>query len=128
MFLAVILFYVKQIIFLHKKNNIMMSLNNPNTFSNIIFNNNNNNNNVSNIGYDERYPKTTNIIDYELLKKQYYNMYIKKKMLDVLENKNININNKIEILKKYDFIQDNDMIKPINLNPDNIMKYFDYEI
>ena len=110
--------FIKTLLFLYiqryRKNIIKILLDNSNTLFAI-----HNNKNFLSGGYDERYPKNENNLSHE--RENIYNLHIKKKLLDILEDKNVSIT------VKQDLLQDNS-IKPINLKSGNLFRDFDYEI
>ena len=113
--------FIKTLLFLfiqrYRKNTINILIDNSNTLS-TIYNNNNKNTNHSTGGYDERYPKNENNLEVE--RYHIYNLHNKRKLLDILENKNISIT------VKQDLLQDNS-IKTPNLMAGNLFKDFDFE-
>jgi hypothetical protein len=116
MFLIVILFYTQKIfVNLSKKHCVLMSIN-SNTLYNTIYN--------YTSGYDERYPRYEKTMS---LKNNIYKLHIKKHILDILENKDININDKIEVLHKYNFLHDTNSVKTINLKAGGLMEDFEYD-
>ncbi len=119
LFLTIILFYIQKIcISLSKKNFVLMSTNNSNTLYNIKYN--------YTSGYDERYPRYEKNLS--LLNKNMYKLHIKKYILDILENKDISINDKIELLRKYKILEDANNVKTINLKEGGLMKDFNYDL
>lgn len=115
MLLIMILFYIKSFfIKLYKKNFVFMTINNSNTLYN----------NYTLSGRDNRYPM------YEKKTKMINNIYkfnIKKYVLDILENNNISINDKILLLQKHDLLNDSKDIKTIDLTAGNLMKNYNYD-
>jgi len=114
--------FIKTLLFLYiqryRKNTIIILIDNSNSLS-TIYNKNNNNTKFLSGGYDERYPKNENNLEIE--RHHIYNLHNKKKILDILQDKNVSIT------VKQDLLQDNS-IKPINLKSGNLFRDFDYEI
>jgi hypothetical protein len=73
----------------------------------------------NNLGNDERYKNKTEI--------DYYQLYLiqknmeNKKLLDILENKNISIHTKLYLINRNN-TTNNTGIKPFNINAGNLMK------
>jgi hypothetical protein len=113
--------FIKTLLFLYiqryRKNTINILIDNSNSLS-TIYNKNNTNINHSSGGYDERFPKNEKNLEIE--RHHIYNLHNKKKLLDILEDKNISITVKQELL------QDNS-IKTPNLMAGNLFKDFDCE-
>jgi hypothetical protein len=111
--------FIKTLLFLYiqryRKNTINILIDNSNSLS-TIYNKNNNNTIFVSEGYDERYPKNEKKLEIE--RQHIYNLHNKKKLLDILEDKNISITVKQELL------QDNS-IKTPNLMAGNLFKVFD---
>ena len=118
MFLIVILFYIKTIFMkLYKKNFLIMSINSSNTLYNTKYN-------YTLLGYDNRYP----IYEKNKALLNNINKYnMKKHILDVLENKDISVNDKFELLQKYGVLNESKSIKTVDLKAGNLMKHYDYE-
>jgi hypothetical protein len=95
-----------------------MSINDSNTLHNIKYN-------YTNIytGYDQRYLKKEPNLD--IFKSKMHNLILKKKILDVLKNKHVDINIKHELIKKYEILEDNNNIKPINLKAGKLIDNFE---
>ena len=110
--------FIKTLLFLYiqryRKKTINILIDNSNSLSTIY--NKNNNINHSSGGYDERFPKNEKKL--EIKRHHIYNLHNKKKLLDILEDKNISITVKQELL------QDNS-IKTPNLMVGNLFKDFD---
>jgi len=116
MFLIIILFYIQQtFINLYKKQIVFMSINNSNTLYNMKHN--------YTLGYDNRYPIYEK--NMRLVKNNMYKLHIKKNILDILENKDISINEKNKLLQKYKLLYYDNGIKITNLKAGNLMDDFD---
>jgi hypothetical protein len=72
----------------------------------------------NNTGNDERFIKNETEINNQLF--TIYKNYEKKRLLDTLENKNVSMNIKLDLLK-------DNSIKPTNLKAGGLMKDFDFK-
>jgi len=103
--MIVLLFVIKQF------GNYKLVMINQNTFSIVK-----NTNFVNEYGFDNRFPNNKNTTEIQNIRKFFEN----KNKLDVLQNENININIKLELIK------DNDIKSP-NLLEGGLMRNFDFD-
>ena len=110
--------FIKTLLFFYIQIYRKKTINMINTLS-TIYNDEENINNYTYGGYDERYPIKENKLETENC--NIYKLHIKKQLLDILEDKNISIHNKLDLL--YD-----NSIKIPTLISKNLMKDFEYDI